>query len=176
MRKRIKFGYIVSCMLVLLSLCGCGPKGYDEVSDAGVWRSLSDGEECGCYHRRGNWIYSGYFIGKPDDDRSYHPMQEIDVNTFMVCVGSDYAKDENYVFYPIESICEDGEYEDGTGWGGMYVRRYIVDGADPKSFKYLGNGYGIDRRQMYHDGEKIPWDYDVVKRTKEMSMSSENRF
>lgn len=47
-----------------------------------------------------------------------------------------------------------------------YITRYVVQNADSKSFKYLGDGYAIDKHHMYKNGERIPWDDSVIEKVR----------
>ena len=140
-------------------------EGYDEVNDIGQWRTLNDGEREWWYLRIGDAIY-GNNLDIKGSLRHGKPLK-IDAKSLVVSKDCDYAKDKNYVYYPVRVTCEDWIEEDEDGWGGIcYMREYIVDGADPKSFKYLGNHYGIDRHFMYRFGEKIPWDDRIIQYAK----------
>ena len=83
----------------------------------------------------------------------------MDIESFMVCKDSpDYAKDKNRVYYPVDICCIEG-----TRYGGSYTLKYILKGADPKTFKYIGNRYAADSMHMYYDGYEIPWDNEVIR-------------
>ena len=157
---------LLSGLFVLVAFSGCTHKVYDEVEDVGEWRSLAAGEREGVYYRLGDSIYGGYFVGKPEDNRIPMGLRCVGMGSFVVCVGSEYARDDNNVYYPIEALYVDGVYEDGTGWGEKRIIRYVVEDADPKTFKYLGEDYAIDKRRMYLRGERIPWDDNVIEQAK----------
>lgn len=139
-----------------------------EVIDNGTWCEIADGEDIGSYLRIGDTIYGCKAF--PFEYYHHFPhMKEVDVNSFRVCIGSEYARDSLNVYYPID-VC----FVDGYDGGGCYMTKYVVDGADPKTFKYIGNGYGADKRYMYRDGERIPWDNEVI-RSNGLRTSADNR-
>ncbi len=78
-------------------------------------------------------------------------MEGVDTSTFQVFPGSNYAKDKNGVYYPLERVCVDG-----ANWGVCYCTKYVVPGADPASFTYLGNSYASDKKNVYFGGHVIP--------------------
>lgn len=134
------------------------------VRDNGEWIELKDGDKEGFYMNENDKIYMSFDNGETKD-----LFTEVDISTFRVCRGSEYAKDKNYVYYPVYLIC----YE-GTAGGGTKVVYYIIDGADPATFKYIGkqfNGstqhiahqFAADSTQMYRDGERIEWDNEIIR-------------
>jgi hypothetical protein len=120
--------------------------------DQGVWIKLKNGEDCDGYLRKDNDIY-GLNLPDKNDYHYFDPLTDVDITTFEVCKGSGgYAKDKNRVYYPIVVTCEDA-YE----YSGCYFEEYVIEGADPVTFKYLGDGYAVDKNNMYRYGEMIPW-------------------
>ena len=130
------------------------------VEDSGNWVPLGKDEQIDLYCRHGDSIYAWW--GLPEDDYvDFSAMKGVDVETFEVCKTSYeayYAKDKFHVYYPIWIISYDG-----MECGGMYATEYIVKRADPKTFKYIGNGYGADKRHMYYRGKRIKWDNEVIR-------------
>ena len=127
------------------------------VVDNGEWVKLDYGEQIGDYRNKMGEIYWGNFY--PDEYNYYYPpFKGVDVESFMVCKGSHYAKDKNRVYYPVERYSIDG-----TSYGGSYALKYIIKGADLKTFKYIGNSYAADSLHMYWDGLEIPWDNEVIR-------------
>lgn len=93
------------------------------------------------------------YLSDSNDYHFFDPLTDVDISTFEVCKGSGgYAKDKNRVYYPIVVTCVDG-YE----YSGCYFEEYVITGADPDTFKYLGDGYAVDRNNMYRYGEIVPW-------------------
>lgn len=119
--------------------------------DTGTWQHLSDKRTIEGYTRVGDKIYGGYYYGKSIQN-AIKPMEFVDAETFCVCIGSEYAKDKNHVYYPLHVICEDADE-----FGGCYFAEYIVSGVRPSDFRYLGNGYGTDGYDLFFEGEKVPW-------------------
>jgi len=140
--KRIKYNSV----LLLLLFSSCFSKNHIEIEDNGNWVKLEDGKSIDGYTRAGNLIYGGYL----DILAYFEPMSEVDVQTFEVCVGSGYARDKKHVYYPLWEVCEDGE-----DYGGCYFKEYIVKKAKPKTFKYLKDGYAIDKNYLFYNGKKI---------------------
>lgn len=94
----------------------------------------------------------------------YKPI-DVEIATFMVSKDVDYAKDGKNVYYPIDVWCVDFD-DQSDCYGGSYIKRCIMYGADPQSFKYLGDGYAIDKHHMYKNGERIPWDDSVIEKVR----------
>lgn len=98
-------------------------------------------------------------------DSSDFSIRHIDVETFEVNINSSedlwerlYAKDKRYVYYPTEIHIEDyNNYYDISFEGDIRI-----PGADPKSFKYIGKGYAVDKNNMYFHGEKIKWNDHII--------------
>ena len=63
-----------------------------------------------------------------------------------VCQGAPYATDSEHVYYIGDSIS-------------------TIYGADPVTFKYMGQGFAADSRNMYYDGHRIMWDNELLDPT-----------
>ena len=88
-----------------------------------------------------------------------------DSEHFEICRGSGYARDLHLVYYPICIVdydCFDDSLQ--IGYGGGDLSDYIVEGANPKYFKYVKDGYGVDRWKMYKDGIRIEWDDSIFEK------------
>lgn len=138
---------ILTCFLLCLTSC----KRYKDFRDVGVWKHLSDYECVDGYTRVGDKIYGGNYYGIQIWDIT-KPMKGVDVETFCVCEGSQYAKDKNHVYYPIRIICEDADE-----FGGCYFLEYVISGIKPSDFRYIGNGYGTDGYDLVYEGKIVPW-------------------
>ena len=125
-----------------------------QVEDKGEWVKLQESQKINKWRRIGDKIYGGDI--ELGDLQFFTPLKYVDVESFMVCMNSAYAKDKNHVYYPIVEICIDAET-----WGGSYFKEYVVDGVSPKSFKFIGDDYGIDGYSMYRAGEKVKWNKEV---------------
>lgn len=147
--------FYVTTVTLAFSALSCSDKSAD-VLDKGIWIKLESGQESDGYVRFGEAIY-GIYTYDIADCQYYDPLKGIDIPSFAVCQGSGYAKDNKHVYYPLSLICEDG-----TEFGGCYFVDYIVEDADPKTFKYIGNGYAVDRNNMYYNGKTIPWDDNKI--------------
>ena len=148
----IKKSFFIVFFLSLLFLIGSCVDKSSKYEDCGEWVELKNGEECDGYLKIDNQIY-GLYLSDFNDYHYFDPLVEVDPTSFEVCKGSGYAKDQKYVYYPLTTTCEDGEE-----FSGCYFVDYIIKNADPNSFKYIGNGYAIDKKNMYYNGKVIPWD------------------
>ncbi len=151
------------CCFVLTVSCADRSQ---NIRDRGMWIRLEEGRDCDGYALIGNKVY-GVFLGLPQDYSLFDPLQGVDIPSFEVCKGSGYAKDRNHVYYPIRITCEDGLIEDSDGgereYGGCYFQEYVIEGSDPATFNYLGNGYAVDKANMYLNGKIITWDNSVLE-------------
>lgn len=136
-------------LLILLSFsCGGGMNNYvrpeleDLTSDSIYWMKLNEGQLSGEYFFHKGEVYCGEVM------YNSYPMKGVDTETFEVLNGTDYARDKNKVFYPLMSICVDGQ-----NWGNCHAVEYVVNGADAASFNSVGDGYGVDKHSVYHRGE-----------------------
>lgn len=99
-------------------------------------------------------------------DSSDFALKHVDVETFEVNINSSkdlwerlYAKDKRYVYYPGNIQIDDYNYcYDITFEGDIRI-----PGADPKTFKYIGKGYAVDKNNMYYKGEKIKWNDYIIE-------------
>ena len=95
------------------------------------------------------------------EDNTAHPIKYVDIPSFLVNTNEDgelYAKDKNYVYYPLDMYIFDYyDYYDISFEGDIRI-----PGADPKSFKYIGKGYAVDKNNMYYKGEKIKWNNYII--------------
>jgi len=156
-----------------------------EVECKCTWVKLEEDETIAGYIRSGNLIYGGWVLNPLD---SFPPLSNADIQTFEVCIGRSYAsldefmtaerqrwsmtrlyaRDKNRVYYPIMILCEDGIYH-----GGCFFEEYVVIGANPKTFKYLGEGYGIDGKRLFHRGVRVRYDRNTIKRLLEAQQCDE---
>lgn len=168
-----KFSVLLCTWLITLS---CTHSGYEDVIDNGKWRLLDDEEREGWYLRVNNKIYGCDEIDIKCCIKYYSPLKGIHINTFKVAKDCDYAKDKNHVYYPLHVRCEDSieESEDGCG-DACYFIEYVIKDADPKTFKYLGDEYAVDKRHMYYQGIQIPWDNDILDEVKRQEKKKTQR-
>jgi hypothetical protein len=135
--------------LVVLSLAGCSNDesltGIPTQSNVnGHWTPLMENDTLAPY------INLEGFIHFLDSRFEITVLDSADAGTFQVWTFSDYARDSAHVFYPIDVNCV--ALEAGTI---CYPRIYVVKGADPVHFRYLGNGYGTDGNSVYLHGLKV---------------------
>lgn len=109
---------------------------YSDLSDDQIGQTiqLEVGQFSWPFTRRGDVIYC-------HDDLE---MKEVDIDSFLVYENSSYlAKDKNHVYCAVVD-CVDVV-------GGCFCHSdYIIDGADPQTFEYLGNEYATDVNSVYY--------------------------
>lgn len=87
---------------------------------------------------------------------SLSPIPNADVKTLKVCINDDnepYAKDKNRVYYAYLNgiLFVDGE----TMSAEIYSGDISIKDADASTFKYIGQGYGIDKKNIYFEGNSV---------------------
>ena len=102
----------------------------DEFKELDQWTALENKVSIDDYTRVGDSIFCG------EVNCNIGPMEGVDASTFKVWAGSQYAKDKNKVYYPIEIPCIDY-----TDCGVCFCGKYTVEGANPETFTYLGKDY-----------------------------------
>lgn len=150
--RLIRYLFYISFLVILL-VNGCSRKKYfqpegiidrtEELTGQG-WTILNEKESIDGYTRIGDSIFGG------EINCNVEAMKGVDIETFTVLAGTKYAKDKCFVYYPISIFCID--YID---CGVCYYVRYIVEDANPETFKYLGKGYAVDGKNVYFRGELI---------------------
>jgi hypothetical protein len=130
------------------------PYNVDSVMEAGNWYELPDSTAIGFYFRMGDSIYCA-LTSVP---HQIFAMKGVDVATFKVNSVSDYAKDANHVYYPMDIT-----YYDAYDWYADIAGRYVVEDADVASFKYIGADLAMDRKHLYHSGDLIDWDNEQIQ-------------
>lgn len=108
------------------------------------WTSLKNKERIDGYTRIGDSIFGGEIACNVE------ALKGIDVETFKVLAGTNFAKDKLNVYYPIQIDCID--YVD---CGVCYFSKIIIKGANPEIFKYLGKEYATSGKNVYFRGELI---------------------
>lgn len=137
------------CFLLFIS--GCTDRiQIQDIKDNGQWQDMDVFEHKGIYLRDSDYIFT-YFNWR-------YEMEEVDVETFKICKSSHYAKDINYVYYPqfVLAISTDNSF--------MAYIDYIIPEADPSTFKYLGDEYGIDKNNLYFKGKTIPYSSEIIRK------------
>lgn len=137
------------------------PKGIinrtNQLSNKYQWVSLGDKEQIGEYTRIGDSIFGG------DITCNIKPLKKVDALTFQVCSKTEYARDKNHVYYPIQVLC----IESLDCGGGCYLVKYILEDADPRTFQYLDKDYAKDKKTVFFRGKKIigadPKTFTVIK-------------
>lgn len=143
------FSRLVVCLSVGV-LSACVEQTYempileDLTSDSIYWLKLEESEKSGDYFILDEEVYCGEVA------HNSYPLKKIDFESFEVLSGTDYAKDKNHVLYPLQTICVDGR-----NWGNCHCTEYIIEGADPLTFEYIGDGFAKDKKNVYSGGVKI---------------------
>ena len=140
--------------------------------EKGVWVSINNANNKNGYCIVAEQVY-GAWINLQDTtnleqvllqiETELNPLVGSDSKTFEVCINPEYqpyGRDANYVYYPKleNTLFIDGEYYGGE----IYDSNIRIDGADPKTFKYLGEGYAADKNNMYFEGNKIEWNDSLI--------------
>ena len=136
-------------VLFVLIMTGCNkyfkPTGIidrtEEFSGKNIWVSLNDKERIDGYTRIGNSIFGGEIAC------NIEPLKNIDIETFQVLAGTQYAKDKNNVYYPIEIPCIDL-----VDCGVCFYSRIIVEEANPTDFEYLEKDYATSGNMVFFRG------------------------
>jgi hypothetical protein len=115
----------------------------NEHGELAKWTMLKNNENVGEYINQNDKLYCG--------STSSHPMENVDSNTFEVLSNSGYARDTSHVYYPIKMLCVDG-----TDFGYCYCVEYVLEGALPSKFKYLGKDYATDGHKVFFRGGLVP--------------------
>ena len=125
----------------------------DSIKDMTEWVPVSS-KRVNNYYRKEDFVYwSDAYINQNDE---YVPkVSDADANTFMIDIGSNYAKDQKNVYWweYDEDVLEYDEWP-----AGHYSPVGIIKGADSRTVRSLGSGFACDKNTMYFRGRKIEWD------------------
>ena len=164
--------YNIYIIFLIIFLSTCSPDIHDVNFEKGEWVEIKNANNKNGYciiedQVYGAWIYLADTIDLEEYlleiQSELKPLSYSDSKTFEVCINPDgepYARDTNNVYYPsVENIL----FFDGDDIGGeIYDSNIRINGADPKSFKYIGKGYAVDKNNMYYKGEKIKWNNHII--------------
>lgn len=148
-----KLTYIFSLFLLTLTNCSGQIKYFQptgiidktkELAGKNIWTSLNDKERVDGYTRIGDSIFGGEIAC------NVKPLKNIDLKSFKVLAGTQYAKDTNHVYYPLEVPCIDY-----TDCGVCYYGKVIIEAASPTSFQYLGKDYARDGKLVFFRGQLL---------------------
>jgi hypothetical protein len=118
--------------------------------DSIVWISLDQKEYCGDYLKLENKIHCGSL-------RCYTTPLKVDVASFQVLYSTPFSRDMRNVYCYNSLTCEDCN----GCCGGCWCDIFIVENANPNTFRYLSNSYAIDEIHVYYQGLLIK-DADAV--------------
>lgn len=171
-------------MLFLCMAGGCMSHDISDIEDNGQWVSIYNAPlTCG-YILHDDKIF-GILIDMAEayDEKTFWVdnideamlIPNADISTFEVNLADNcaqpYAKDKNNVYCPIDVTYYEWADEAYEAYSMVFCGRIIVDGADPKTFKYLGNEYAVDKNHMYLRGERIKWDDGIIETYKSVERS-----
>ena len=144
-------------IIVILQISGCWliPNNYyvppeinnineDYPKEGKKWVKLNNQESTEWFTKIDTVVYCGEIFCNVE------PMKNVDANSFEVIPNSNYAKDKNKVYYPIEIPCIDF-----SDCGVCYCGKYVIENANPKTFEYLGKDYARDGRLVFFRGQKL---------------------
>ena len=157
----------LSLIIIFLMILSCTHNGYEEAIDNGSWVHLGNREREGWYLRVDNYIYGSDVTEIKCCIKYNKPLKGVDANTFEAEQNSDYAKDKNHVYYPLQVRCEDWLKDDEEGcYNSCYFMEHLIKGGD---------GYAVDRRHMYDEGREIPWDNEIIKRYQKQTVPNDSK-
>ena len=163
--------FLSQLILIMLFITGCKKYDTSGIKDNGEWVSIYDAPVSSQYILHNNKVYGLGFVNKDsipwDEVWSYphpYPVDYIDIRSLYINVDDTwckYAKDGRYVY------CSAIHYTfcDGDSDLIIFAEFYgdiRIPGADPKTFKYLGDGYAVDKNGMYSCGERIEWNDSII--------------
>ena len=159
---------IIAFLLTIIIVCLIVLHKQNQYEDNGLWVKLSENIPEGGYLLHDNHIYGCYLDSLSDIDK-ISPLDGVDVSSFEVCKGTDYARDKNRVYYPIHAVAVDGEDFGYTVFKEYVLKKEHLYGmisvdVNPKSFIYIGEGYAVDGNNMFRYGQKIKWDSHIFDR------------
>lgn len=145
-------------VLLLVTLVSCTNKEVPaDFVGQGEWKSLDNLEYHDYYVKFQDHIYGVDLGTSIQTEYMWYDTLKVDTSTFEYNTASDYTKDKNKVYYPITVEC----IESDVYLGACVLREYVVEGADPETFRYIGDEYAIDKDNMYFKGVRIPWNNDI---------------
>lgn len=78
-------------------------------------------------------------------------MQDVDANSFYVWPATEYAKDQNHVYFPESFTCVE-DYECSA----CYNSNCIIENADPKTFECISIDSAKDNSAIYSRSFRAP--------------------
>lgn len=116
--------------------------------DVGLWRWIKTDSLIGYYELKDNSLYFSY-----SEDGIEHRIDGADIETFMVCQGTDYAKDKNGFYYFGTEGSEEGD---------IFLNRLQNIAGD--SIKYIGDNCAIIENSLYYKGMQAQYDEQVLEK------------
>lgn len=160
-------------LIILSLLFGCSDKIAD-IPSKGVWVDINRMPHQGPYYLINGNLYLGEIYLAEDEDHTHildsitenlPPLctEGIDLNSFKFLLTHDdvfYAKDKDKVYNPLNVWAVDGY----TCIERFAEELYVINEADPQTFKYLGDDYAVDKKNMYYRGWRIHWNDSILER------------
>lgn len=161
-----------AALSILLFLAGCNKYDTSGIIDNGEWISIYDAPISSNYILHNDSVYGICFYNRDSIDwdivwesPNLFPIENVDIETLYINLTDNkcnYAKDDKYVYCPTGYMCYDTEVE--LPFSTTFHGDIRIPEADPKTFKYLGDGYAVDKNGMYSCGYKIEWDDSIIAR------------
>lgn len=153
--------------LLFLSCMRPTHESYNIIEDVGEWFFAKDS-----IRRDSNGVYR-FIVYRTEGDNTieeygsqWDGYNDIDISSFKICKDTGYAKDSRRVYYWVDCVgleLQKGRYRRNPGELNFKTMAIIVKDCSPYTFKYIGNGYGIDYNHMYYNGFEIPWNDSVIQ-------------
>lgn len=93
---------------------------------------------------------------------------QVNVESFQICSGTEYARDRNRVYYGAELVALTVKKRRfGNNRKGLVFCIYCISPIfkpNPRTFKYLGDGYAMDRNHLYLCGIEIEWNDSIIRK------------
>ena len=108
------------------------------------WLKLGRELNTGPFRLHNGKIYCG------ETDCGAEPMKDVDFQTFEYLSGTDFARDKEKIYYPVEKSCI--TYTDCCV---CTCVQYVLKGFKPQTFRYLGKEYATDGRNVIFRGDTL---------------------
>lgn len=157
-------------LLVTLSITSCNKHDTSDIKDNGAWVRIYDSPISSNYILHNDSVY-GICLNNIDSidwnvvwaAPHLSPIENVDIKTLYININDNkcnYAKDANYVYCPTSYWNNDSE--GSQPYSKFFDGDIRIPNGDPKTFKYLGDGYAVDKNGMYSCGYKIEWDDSII--------------
>ena len=168
---------IAKVLIILIALTSCSQNKLETqiavfenddyssiIEDKGAWVDIREIKQSNGFFLSNSGKIYGVNIASNDSFsieeylESLSPIPYADVKTLKVCINNDnepYAKDNNRVYYAsINGVLSEDGYNMSAE---IFSGDISIKDADPATFKYIGQGYGIDKNNIYFEGYSVPY-------------------